>query len=315
MKQLKWKKLGRPFDPTKVEGVSWMQEFAQAPSIIVFDWFVRVYISSRPKRDENGQYKSYTGFVDLDRNHLLSVLKFSEKPIVEHGGPGMFDEFGIYPTSVIKHKGEYLAYYGGWTRCESVPFNVAIGCAKSKDGEIFEKVGDGPVLSYSGDEPFVLSGPKIRTFGEKLKLFYIAGSKWLPNNGRPEPIYHIRSATSHDGIRWEKYHNDLVETKLKPYECQASPDVIYSNGKYHMFFCYRNPLKRNYRIGYAYSTYGYTWTRNDDVAGINVSEDDFDSEMVAYPHVFQLDGKTYMMYLGNEVGKYGFGLAVLEGEL
>jgi hypothetical protein len=41
----------------------------------------------------------------------------------------------------------------------------------------------------------------------------------------------------------------------------------------------------------------------------------FDSEMIAYPHVFELDGKTYMMYLGNSVGRYGFGLAELEGEL
>jgi len=33
-----------------------------------------------------------------------------------------------------------------------------------------------------------------------------------------------------------------------------------------------------------------------------------------YPHVFQLDNKWYMLYNGNEFGKYGFGLAVLENE-
>ena len=37
--------------------------------------------------------------------------------------------------------------------------------------------------------------------------------------------------------------------------------------------------------------------------------------MIAYPHVFEADGKIYMLYLGNEVGRYGFGLAVLEGDL
>jgi len=30
---------------------------------------------------------------------------------------------------------------------------------------------------------------------------------------------------------------------------------------------------------------------------------------------FEVDGKTYMLYLGNSVGRYGFGLAELEGEL
>ena len=43
--------------------------------------------------------------------------------------------------------------------------------------------------------------------------------------------------------------------------------------------------------------------------------DAFDHEMVAYPHVFELDGKTYMLYLGDQVGRYGFGLAELQGEL
>ena len=58
-----------------------------------------------------------------------------------------------------------FAYYGGWTRCESVPFNVAIGLGVSSDnGETFDKLGDGPILSYSLDEPFILSGPKIRKF-------------------------------------------------------------------------------------------------------------------------------------------------------
>ena len=37
--------------------------------------------------------------------------------------------------------------------------------------------------------------------------------------------------------------------------------------------------------------------------------------MIAYPHVFELDEKIYMLYLGNQVGRYGFGLAELEGDL
>jgi hypothetical protein len=37
--------------------------------------------------------------------------------------------------------------------------------------------------------------------------------------------------------------------------------------------------------------------------------------MISYPHVFELDGRTYMAYLGDQVGRYGFGLAELEGVL
>jgi hypothetical protein len=37
--------------------------------------------------------------------------------------------------------------------------------------------------------------------------------------------------------------------------------------------------------------------------------------MVSYPHLFELDDAIYMMYLGNQVGRHGFGLARLEGAL
>ena len=46
-----------------------------------------------------------------------------------------------------------------------------------------------------------------------------------------------------------------------------------------------------------------------------MSEEGWDSEMISYPHVFDVDGKTYLAYLGNEVGRHGFGLAVLDGKL
>jgi hypothetical protein len=47
------------------------------------------------------------------------------------------------------------------------------------------------------------------------------------------------------------------------------------------------------------------------MAGINVSESGWDSEMVNYPNVFMLDGVAYMLYQGNEMGRAGIGLAKL----
>ena len=87
-----------------------------------------------------------------------------------------------------------------------------------------------------------------------------------------------------------------------------------------MFFCYRS--SKNYRckengyiIGYAWSKDLINWVRENDRAGIDVSEEGWDSQMVSYPHVFELNNKIYMMYLGNQVGKTGFGIAELEGDL
>lgn len=318
----KWTKQGLVFDPTKVQDRPWLKEFAQAPATLMFADFVRVYFSCRPLADEQRRYVSYSSYADFSRQNLHELLRVGDTPILELGARGTFDEFGTYPVSVIAHDDVIRAYYGGWTRCESVPFNVAIGVAESRDqGKTFAKLGPGPILSYSPDEPFILSGPKIRKFGDLYYLFYIAGRRWIVHEGKPEPVYKIRMATSRDGLAWIKHNRDLVADSLGENEAQASPDVFFDGSRYHMFFCYRQPWDfrrnkgRSYRIGYAWSTELTRWTRADDQAGIDVSESDFDNEMVAYPHVFALDGQVYMYYLGNQVGKHGFGLAKLKGTL
>ena len=316
-----WKKRGRVFIPQDVKDLDWLKDFAQAPAVLIFDTFIRVYFACRPLPDENGQYVSYSAYVDLNRANLFEIINIAKQPILKLGDRGTFDEFGTYPTSVIRKDDAVWGYYAGWTRCESVPFNVSIGLAISNNnGETFDKIGPGPILSYSVNEPFILSGPKIRKFNDTYYLFYIAGSNWIENNGKPEPVYKIRMATSPDGINWTKADKNLIEDKIDESEAQASPDVIFKNGKYHMFFCYRHGLgyrgkEKGYRIGYAVSTDLIHWKREDDKVGIDVSTEGWDSEMISYPHVFELDSKIYMFYLGNQVGKNGFGMAELEGDL
>lgn len=317
----KWNKKGRIFDPTTIIGVPWLSEFAQAPATVVFKDFVRIYFACRPSIDRtSGQYISFTAFIDVEKDNFSKVIRLSEKPVFELGDFGTFDEFGTYPTSLIRDKDALIAFYGGWTRCVSVPFNVGIGKAYSyDDGITFQKVGKGgPIISYTLDEPFIISGPKIRKFNDKWYLFYIAGRKWVLDNSKPEPIYRIRLATSDDGVNWVKYGKDLIEIRLGDDEAQASPDVFYFNGKYHMFFCYRYGTNyrnnnRGYRIGYAHSKDLLIWERNDEIAGIDLSANqDFDNESISYPHVFEVDGILHMLYSGNQVGRFGIGWATLE---
>jgi hypothetical protein len=222
--------------------------------------------------------------------------------------------------SVIRRGDEVWAYYAGWTRCESVPFNVAIGLGISTDqGVTFRKLGPGPLLEYTLDEPFTMSGPKVRFFNGRYYLFYIAGDAWVLKDGKPEISHKIRMAVSDDGLYWTKQHKTLVPDRWGENESQASPDVFFADGRYHMFFCGWVPRDfrqtRSRKIGYAWSTDLVNWTRDDDRVGIDTSSDGFDNEMVAYPHVFALDGRTWMLYLGNQVGRYGFGLAELQGAM
>ena len=76
-----------------------------------------------------------------------------------------------------------------------------------------------------------------------------------------------------------------------------------------MWFSHRGT---RYQIGYAESEDGKNWNRLDHLCSINSAPDGWDSEMLAYPHVFKHGEALYMLYNGNGYGKTGFGIAVLE---
>ena len=321
---MKWIKLGVVYNPVLDEKrPDWRYDYAQGINSLICDDYIRIYFCCREKPDDDGKTVSRMTYLDVDKNDPTKVIRVSDHPILDLGNLGEFDEYGQYPFTAIRDGDVIRGFYGGITRCESVPFNAAIGECVSRDGgDHFQKIGRGPVLSYSYDEPFIIGSPKIRKFGNLFYMTYCSGRKWTIREGkRAEICYKIRMAESEDAINWTKWNYNLIENRIGEDESQACGDILYRDGKYHMFFCYRghedfrkNPA-HSYRIGYAYSTDLKKWIRKDEIVGIDISDSGFDNEMVAYPHVFETNGETYMLYLGNEVGKYGFGIARLDGEI
>ncbi len=296
-----------------------MRSYAQVPYSLLFDDFVRVYFSTREEQDANGQFRSYSSYVDLDKKDFSNIIHISEEPIIELGGLGEFDEFGSMAGSVLKHNDEYNLYYCGWQRSASTPYNWAIGLAKSRDSIKFKKIGKGPIVGPTYNEPYLQACPIVyKVKDNEWHMFYLSGIKWISlPDGKKESQYLLMHATSKDGMEWKRNGIPAVKPIVED-ECQTSCSIVEIDGKYHMFFSYRhgtyfreNP-NRGYRIGYAWSDGFKEWHRDDDLAGLNVSSEGWDSEMVAYPHVTKIDGKTVMFYCGNYFGKEGFGYALLE---
>jgi sucrose-6-phosphate hydrolase SacC (GH32 family) len=317
--KLTWKKLGRVFDPTEHTLSNNCVEFAQSPQALVFDDFVRIYFSTREK-DRTGKYLSHISFVDMDKA-FRSVIKISSKTVIELGGLGCFDEHGIFPMNVCRVQQSIYAYTTGWNRRASVSTDAAIGLAISTDGgDTFKKVGKGPVLGASLHEPFLVGDAFVALYRNEFHMWYIHGTKWTVPHGAEvaERVYKIAHATSPDGISWQKDNRQIVTDKLNVDECQALPTVIHFNGLYHMFFCYRYATdfrankERAYRLGYAFSSNLIDWCRDDEDIGIDISPTGWDSDMMCYPHVFEMDGDIYLLYNGNEFGRFGFGVAKLE---
>ncbi len=316
---MRWTKLGKIFDPTEHALPNNCLEFAQSPQTLVMDCRVRIYFSTRV-RDSVGKYLSHVAFVDFNKN-MQDIIDISNQTVIELGELGCFDEHGIFPVNVLRDKGRVLAYTTGWNRKVSVSADASIGLAISHDeGLTFQKYGKGPVLSTSLHEPFLIGDAFVMSFCGVYHMWYIFGTKWkmFVETDPPDRVYKIAHATSEDGINWQRDGRQIISDRLNADECQALPTVFQRDGVYHMYFCYRqaqgfrSQSGNAYRIGYAYSTDLANWVRDDSKAGITVSENGWDSQMQCYPHTFELDGKIYMLYNGNEFGRLGFGLAVLD---
>jgi len=318
---MKWKKVGKIFDPTQHRLPPECVQFAQSPQALVFDDFVRIYFSTRALDRRNGKYLSHIAFVDMRKN-LHDILRVSNGPVIPLGTLGSFDEHGIFPMNVVRYGDMIYGYTCGWSRRVSVSVETAIGLAISRDGGLsFQRVGDGPVLTASLREPCLVGDGFVRLVGSTFHMWYIFGTGWKKYSvdASPERTYKIGHAVSRDGISWTKEEaRQIVSDRLGADESQALPTVIELAGRHHMFFCYRESSdfrtnkERAYRIGHAHSDDLIDWTRDDDQLRLDGSPGEWDSDMQCYPHVFECDDTVCLLYNGNEFGRYGFGLATLE---
>lgn len=318
---MKWHKVGKIFDPTAYELPNGCKQFSQSPQALVFDDFVRIYFSTRSVDKNNGKFLSHIAFVDMNKN-LQDIISVSDKTVIPLGGLGCFDEHGIFPMNVMRHKDKVYGYTTGWNRRVSVSVDTAIGLAISHDdGLTFERVGNGPVLSATLNEPCLVGDGFVKRIGDDFHMWYIFGTGWkvYAPNTPPDRTYKIGHAVSKNGIDWVKEEaRQIISDILGEQESQALPTVIEIEGRYHMFFCFRESFDfrtkagRGYRIGHAYSDDLRNWTRDDSNPMLEISAGEWDSDMQCYPHVFECEGKVYLLYNGNEFGRNGFGLAVLE---
>jgi hypothetical protein len=318
---MKWIKRGHVFDPANYSLPGGCSEFAQSPQTLVFDDFVRVYFSTRKKEEHSGKFLSFIAFADFDKD-FKAVRNISADTVIKLGGPGCFDEHGIFPINILKHNNRITAYTCGWSRRVSVSVETSTGLAYSDNGGVsFQKVGTGPVLTSSLKEPFLVGDSFVQVYNNTYHMWYIFGQRWLtPTETEPPArVYKIAHAVSSDGIHWIKEEGkQIIADVLNADECQALPTVTKIGNRYHMYFCFReatdfrNNHDRGYRLGYAWSDDLINWTRDDELGGMYKSDTGWDSEMMCYPHIFQINGKVYLLYNGNEFGKRGFGIAELE---
>lgn len=305
-----WIRKGLVYEPRPLNGTG--GSHAQVPTVLVREDRLRIFYADR---DPDG--KSYTTYIDVSRADPTRVLYEHQRPILPRGAPGTFDDDGMMPSCLIRRPAGMWLYYSGWNRGVTVPYRNSVGIAVSDDdGESFVRLFEGPVLDRSPLEPHIAVTPTILIENGLWRMWYISGSRWVPVQGRLEPVYHIKYADSTDGISWRRPNHLCIEPRHE-LEAYSHPTVIKHGGRYHMWFCSRHSIDYRdgaggYRIGYAVSDDGLYWSRDDAAHGLPAADSGWDSLMTCYPFVVEFDHCIHLFYNGNGFGRTGIGYARLE---
>lgn len=310
----KWIKKGLIYKP---EGnLEFSQSHAQVPVPMITPdrQCVRVFFSTR-----DSQGRSRITYLDLDRHDLSRILKVSDKPILDLGTPGTFDDMGVMPSWSVRYENKIYLYYIGWNVRNTVPYHNSVGLAVSHDGgESFSRVCRGPLIDRTPTEPFFAGSSCVLIENGVWKNWYLSCTEWREVDERMEPRYHIKYAESKDGINWTREGKIAIDYKSDNEAGIVKASVVRLGDEYRMWYSYRDfneyrtNTKSSYKIGYATSADGLDWCRRDDEVGISLSRSGWDSMMMAYPHVIKEGNKLVMLYNGNGFGEAGFGFAELE---
>lgn len=306
---MRWVKQGRIYVPPG--DVEWAQAYAFPPTPVLRPdgTTLRLYLAFC-----DSQTRGRIGWVDVRADDPSQVLGVSAEPVLDIGEPGMFDENGILPTSVIAVDDAFYMYYVGYQLGYGVTYYQFEGLAISRDGgETFERERRVPVTDRSDAEPLNRTSAFVRRVVDgSFQMWYVGGDRWTVVDGKPLPVYNMRYLESADGIEWGPEGEVCLDFDFEDEHAFGRP-WVWEDGDGHLMMYSVRTRSKDYRLGLARSTDGRRWERHDDEVGIDVSAEGWDSEMIAYSAVFKApNDETFLFYNGNERGKTGFGFAVLE---
>ena len=299
---MNWRRLGRL--PLDTSGAPWAATHAALPvveSLGAHRWAVYVSV-----RDAEGRARIGRTLLDMTGEPCLAPLE--PEPALDLGPLGAFDDSGVTSSCIVRSGDRRFLYYTGWSRGVTVPFYLAAGVAVSRAGGAFERPSLAPLLDRSAVDPFLTASPFVAVEGDLWRMWYVSGTDWRASSSGPRHYYNIRYAESSDGASWQRNGLVCLDYATEDEHAFARPWVVRDADAYRMWFAVRGA---RYEIAMAESVDGRAWARAT-TGGLKAEGSGWESGMVEYPCVFDVDGLRYMLYNGDDYGRSGLGLAVAD---
>jgi len=229
--------------------------------------------------------KSTGGLSDwrlFDKNPILKPDKTWDSWFVRHG-------------CTIREEKEYLMYYTG--------FNGEvrqIGLAVSKDGVVFSKYEENPVLKPSDDEK-ELTNPAVVKWDGKYFMYYCVFMDKSKNQ-----LKRIRVAVSEDGLTWQKIGEAIRVGEEGEWDChfiEWHSAYVLKDG---ILLLYEGYNGKQWSIGVAFSEDGVNFTKYEKNPIFRPSgvKGAFDEYHVATPFMILEGDRLLLIYSGGESPHY-----------
>jgi predicted GH43/DUF377 family glycosyl hydrolase len=219
-------------------------------------------------------------------------VKYVLNPVIRRGQAGSFDDVGIGAPSVIREQGGRLRMF--FSAYNSAGLET-IGTAVSRDGIVWDKKSDGPVLTPTAglfDEAGV-SQPSAIYDGRQYWLYYTGRS----NDGKAR----IGLASSPDGIVFSKVPSAVLEGAKGSFDegGTGAPSVVFDAAGGFFLMAYAGTGSDGLgRIMFAVSKNGTSWTRHGQDKGApapvlipSSKSGDFDTWSLDGPFIMRVDTK------------------------
>lgn len=304
---MNWRKLGLVFRPDGSR--PWAANSALTPTpIMLDDDTIRVFAGFR---DNEGV--SRIGYVDLNAADPREVMGVSSEPVLDIGRDGAFDDNGVILGDIIRVGSEMRMYYVGFQLVKKAKFLAFTGLAVSSDnGGSFTRFSEAPILDRSSNGLYIRAIHSVMEEHGRFRIWYACGNGWQNIGETCYPQYNIRCIESADGLNFSGEGELCIDVSGTEYRI-GRPRVFRRHNGYVMHYT-KGTVEGEYLAGYAESKNGTDWVRLDHKLGLSLSDEGWDSRHLAYPAVVRTRYGTYLFYNGNDMGREGFGCAVLAGE-
>lgn len=307
---MKWKKKGLICSYETID-ISWYKKNTMVPlPYLIDDRRLRIFVTMCDKHNVGR-----IGYIDVDPSRPSEIIGYSKAPVIDIGADGCFCDNGVVTSSLLNVGTDLYLYYSGYQSGVKVPYHIFSGVALSKDnGHNFTNLSaQSPILDRIEDEVFMRSSPRVIQEGDSFRVWYQSdtGGGWIANGEKRLPLYDLKHLIVNSPFCWPHVPGKVSIPLANEDEHGITRGALWKEDDLYKIIYSIRTLSKGYRLGYAESRDGITFTRRDDQVGIDVSSSGWDSEMIAFPERFQYRDKTYLFYCGNHYGIAGMGYAEL----